>query len=107
MDIATRRIHILKCLPKPGSDYIRPKDIGGYDRSHHSNDLLALHKLGYVEIVRFFKDKKTKGHLRYRLTGSGEELKNNLNKAESIASYRKCVLFNKNGIFARNIVSKE
>jgi hypothetical protein len=107
MDIALRRIFIIRSFPKDNTQYLRPMELGAYDGSYHSNDLLALCKLELIEKKRFFINKNSKGHWRFRLTQKGFKLKNTEIKKDNIALLRKKVLLRKNGLRARIVTSKK
>lgn len=102
MDLAERRIYIIKNLPTSKENFVKTSVIGGCDRSYHSNDLFALYKLGLVDRKRFCIKKNTIGHWRYKLTPKGDILKEQIFQSKSIKDYKKEVLSNKNGIRARN-----
>lgn len=103
MDLAERRISIINSLPISKENFVKPAEIGGYDRSHHSNDLLALYKLKLVERKRFYIKKDTRGHWKYKLTSKGDDLKEQISQSNYIKKLRKEVLSKKKGIRARDI----
>ena len=101
MDIAMRRICLIRLLPDANEKFLKPSDIGGCDRSYHSNDLIAMCKLGLVEKRRFFVGSNSKGHWRYRLTVKGMEIRKKIDKEIDIIPYRKYFLLRKNGLTAK------
>ena len=101
MDIATRRICLIRMLPNPHEDFVKPICLGGCDRSHHSNDLIAMCKLGLVEKRRYYIKEGSKGHWRYRLTEEGRSIRDQIKGSKSIIPFRKHFLLRKNGITAR------
>lgn len=65
-------------MKQHGRDYVKPLDIGGHNRSHHSRTLQKLARHGLVEVWEAMKSKPWRcrlgGGALYRITDAGRKV---------------------------------
>lgn len=74
-----RRLAVLKSLDRK---FVTPRQIGASDKSTHVTDLLALHKLGLVEIEESIVN--VRSTRTYRITPKGQKVSGQLSTSAAV-----------------------